>query len=225
MFVGAPPDLDDPALIQRGAGHYENGCAPCHGAPAASRNPIARHMLPAPPALAGHAKNWGPEELYWITPNGIKMAGMPAWPAQQRTDEPWALTAFLRHLPAMGGEEYRRLAFGEVPADGQSRMIELEGLDQNVLETCARCHGLELCRTLLKIDSVVPTKALRYAHMVSSTVNAVHRLLVKGPSTTSPQCLPARPSHRPFSRMERISRSGRGPAARFGHHNSRRLRQ
>jgi len=141
LFVGAPPDLNDPALIQRGAGHYENGCAPCHGAPAAPRNPISRHMLPPPPDLAENVRDWTPEELYWITLNGIKMAGMPAWPAQRRTDEPWALTAFLLRLPTMDGEDYRRLAFGEVPADGRSTMGELEGLDRSVLETCARCHG------------------------------------------------------------------------------------
>ncbi|HYH19858.1 MAG TPA: c-type cytochrome [Azospirillum sp.] len=142
-FVDTPPDLDDIALVQRGAGHYENGCAPCHGAPAEPRNPISRHMLPAPPDLTEHASHWEPKELYWITLNGIKMAGMPAWPAQERKDEPWALVAFLRRLDGMDAQEYRRLAFGEVPADGQSAMNELEWLDQAILETCARCHGYD----------------------------------------------------------------------------------
>ncbi|HEY0834282.1 MAG TPA: c-type cytochrome [Azospirillum sp.] len=144
LFVDTPPDLDDIALVQRGAGHYENGCAPCHGAPAAPRNPISRHMLPAPPDLAEHAGSWTAEELYWISLNGIKMAGMPAWPAPRREDEPWALAAFLRRLGGgMDAEEYRRLAFGEVAADNQSKMSELDGVDRDLLETCARCHGYD----------------------------------------------------------------------------------
>jgi len=143
MMEGDPPNLDDPALIQRGAGHYENGCAPCHGAPAAPRNPISRHMLPAPPFLPDVADDWTDKELYWITLNGIKMAGMPAWPARARTDEPWAVAAFLRRLPGMDAEEYRRLSSGEVPADGRSEMTELEGVDRTVLETCVRCHGTD----------------------------------------------------------------------------------
>lgn len=146
-FVGDPPDLDDPALIRRGAGHYEDGCAPCHGAPDAARNPISRHMLPAPPFLPGHAGDWTDKQLYWITYSGIKYAGMPAWPAQARDDEPWAMAAFLRRLDGMSPEEYRRLAFGEAPPDGdRSALADLETMDgsaRKVLDNCARCHGYD----------------------------------------------------------------------------------
>ncbi|HYG86635.1 MAG TPA: c-type cytochrome [Azospirillum sp.] len=143
MFVDVP-DLEDPALIQRGAGHYENGCAPCHGAPAAPRSPISRHMLPVPPYLPARVANWEPEELYWITHNGIKYTGMPAWPAQQRDDEPWAVTAFLLHLGTMDAAEYRRLAFGEeAPAADKARLVELAGPTEEALRTCAQCHGYD----------------------------------------------------------------------------------
>lgn len=143
----SPPDLDDIALVQRGAGHYENGCAPCHGAPAAPRNPISRHMLPAPPYLPEHVTDWTDAQLYWITRHGIKYAGMPAWPAPERDDEPWALAAFLRRLPDMTEEEYRTLAFGTsgrpaAQAD-RSRLEELAGPTADVLETCAQCHGYD----------------------------------------------------------------------------------
>jgi len=46
------PPLDDPAMVQRGAGHYQGGCAPCHGAPGQERNPVTQRMLPEPPYLA-----------------------------------------------------------------------------------------------------------------------------------------------------------------------------
>ncbi|NUB35444.1 c-type cytochrome, partial [Azospirillum brasilense] len=146
-FVGDPPNLDDPALIRRGAGHYEDGCAPCHGAPDVGRNPISRHMLPAPPFLPGHAGDWTDKQLYWITYNGIKYAGMPAWPAQARDDEPWAVAAFLRRLDGMSAEEYRRLAFGETQPDGDrsalSDLTMLDGSTREVLDNCARCHGYD----------------------------------------------------------------------------------
>ena len=32
-----PPPLADPALVLKGAGHYETGCRPCHGGPGLPR--------------------------------------------------------------------------------------------------------------------------------------------------------------------------------------------
>ncbi|CAO3435139.1 c-type cytochrome [Azospirillum endophyticum] len=154
-FIDPPPDLDDPALVRRGAGHYEDGCAPCHGAPDAPRNPISRHMMPEPPYLPDKVADWKPRELYWITLHGIKYAGMPAWPAQQRTDEPWAVTAFLLRLKGMNAEEYRSLAFGRVQADAHAHVTELTGPTGapagspmvrgmgETLQDCARCHGYD----------------------------------------------------------------------------------
>jgi len=53
LGVPVPPgsDLDDPALVRRGAGHYESGCAPCHGTPGSPPSVVARRMTPAPPYL------------------------------------------------------------------------------------------------------------------------------------------------------------------------------
>ena len=59
---------------------------------------------------------WEPEELFYIVKHGIKFTGMPAWPAQQRDDEVWAMVAFLRTLPDLDAEEYRRLVHGEAAA-------------------------------------------------------------------------------------------------------------
>jgi cytochrome c553 len=58
---------------------------------------------------------------------------MPAWPALERTDEVWAMVAFLLQLPDMPPETYRRLALGEVAVSDHA------GLDG--LAECARCHG------------------------------------------------------------------------------------
>lgn len=159
LQVADPPPLDDPALILRGAGHYAQGCAPCHGEPGAPTNPVVREMTPHPPDLATRIGRWQPEELFWIVMNGVKFTGMPAWPAPQRDDEGWAVTAFLLQLPELSPAAYRRLAegagdngresetAGTPTADDPQRgrkdagLVALTDPPEPILATCARCHG------------------------------------------------------------------------------------
>lgn len=138
----AEPPLDDPALIMRGAGQYDLGCRPCHGATAGDIPRLARTMLPPPPDLNERIHLWRPRELFYIVKHGIKLTGMPAWPSQQRDDEVWAMVAFLRRLPEMGAAEYQRLARGEsiLPFDLGT---EVAPPPEIVAESCARCHGLD----------------------------------------------------------------------------------
>ncbi|MEQ3626972.1 MAG: c-type cytochrome [Celeribacter sp.] len=101
------PDLTDPALIALGAGHYATACATCHAAPGTARTATMRAMVPAPPPIAEAARDWTPEELWWIVFNGVKMSGMPGWPAD-RGDEVWSVVAWLEALnedraPALPG--------------------------------------------------------------------------------------------------------------------------
>ena len=141
------PPLDDPALVLRGAGHYEGGCRPCHGSPELRHPRIAAAMLPPPPYLPDIVDEWEPEELFYIVKHGIKFTGMPAWPALERDDEVWAVVAFLRVMPELDVEGYRRLVFGDEPGDGA--VLPLEGLPdpppvpRAVTESCARCHGAD----------------------------------------------------------------------------------
>jgi cytochrome c553 len=140
------PRLDDPALVHRGAGHYATGCASCHGAPGVPQSPVALEMTPKPPYLPPQIERWEPNELFWIVRHGVKFTGMPAWVALEREDEVWAMVAFLRQLPEMAPEEYRRLALGELTDEPTLRVLD-QGLDrladpfEPVLADCARCHG------------------------------------------------------------------------------------
>jgi cytochrome c553 len=142
----APP-LDDPALILRGAGAYETTCRPCHGSPDLPHPSVARHLLPKPPYLPETVSEWKPEELFYITKHGIKLTGMPAWPAQKRDDEVWALTAFLLVFPELDAQEYRQLVSGGPPQVGGDAAIHgLLGSDEvprGVTQTCGRCHGAD----------------------------------------------------------------------------------
>lgn len=134
------PPLDDQALVLKGAGHFETGCIQCHGSPTQSRSPVALAMTPTPPLLPAKITEYQPEELFYIVKHGIKMTGMPAWPAQQRDDEVWAMVAFLLELPEMEPEEYDNLIHQASSEDGRDH-VEESVLTTSLLESCHRCHG------------------------------------------------------------------------------------
>jgi cytochrome c553 len=144
LGVHAPP-LDDPALVLRGAGHYESGCYPCHGRPGTGIPPVMAAMTPVPPELSGRMNRWTSEELFSIVKHGIKFTGMPAWPVQQRDDEVWAMVAFLRRMPALDAAAYRRLVYGDGSApDGLSRTeADERQVPRAVRDICSRCHGVD----------------------------------------------------------------------------------
>jgi cytochrome c553 len=141
------PALDEPELALKGAGHYETGCLPCHGGPGRRHPRIAQAMTPPPPYLPPRIAKWEPDELFYIVKHGIKFTGMPAWPALQRDDEVWAMVAFLRRLPNLDAESYRRLIQGEAPPDGSvTPMGALTGQPERpraVTASCGRCHGVD----------------------------------------------------------------------------------
>jgi cytochrome c553 len=131
-------------LSTLGAGHFQSGCAPCHGAPGVPINPIAQSMLPPPPDLSTSAHDWRDRELFWIVKNGIKYTGMPAWAAEQRDDEVWAVVAFLKRLPTLDAAGYRELALGGLSVRPQigSEIATTEDTSR-AISVCARCHGAD----------------------------------------------------------------------------------
>lgn len=135
------PKLEDMNLIVLGAGHYEDGCAPCHGAPGRPRNPIAERMLPNPPHLAAVVSSWSPEELFWIVKHGLKYTGMPAWAATARDDDVWSVVAFLRKLPETSPDRYRLLATGGTGRSNQIIALGAANHKSDDLANCTRCHG------------------------------------------------------------------------------------
>ncbi len=128
------PALDHPALVARGAAHYERSCRTCHGSPAAARPPLVMKMTPHPPFLPERMERWDDAELFQIVKHGIKFTGMPAWPAPRRNDEIWAVVAFLRQLPGLSADRYWRQAVGEPHHPGAA---------PSIVEICAACHGAD----------------------------------------------------------------------------------
>jgi cytochrome c553 len=146
LRIEAPP-LDDEVLVLRGATHYETGCHPCHGRSGATPPPVMAAMTPPPPQLTGERlTRWMPEQLFSMVKHGIKFTGMPAWPAQQRDDEVWAVVAFLRRLPGLDAAGYERLVQSPAPIPLDTTAAEQfeDHLTVPVFvrTVCSRCHGL-----------------------------------------------------------------------------------
>ena len=107
--VVVPPSLDAPGRVLRGAACYRDRCVQCHGGPGVRADAIGMAMQPVPGSLIGAARAWRARELYWITRNGIKMSGMPAWQHHLTEDELWAVVAFVQQLPALTPTAYHEL--------------------------------------------------------------------------------------------------------------------
>ncbi len=70
-------------------------------------------MMPTPQYLVTDQAMWSDRELFYIVKHGVKYSAMPAWGAQDRDDEAWALVAFLRQLPKLTTAQYTALAYGD----------------------------------------------------------------------------------------------------------------
>jgi mono/diheme cytochrome c family protein len=104
------PDLNSPVQIKEGFALYHDLCQGCHGAPGIEQTDLSKGLNPSPPDLSESAKDLTSQELFWVTKNGIKMTGMPAWGLTLSDDKIWTMVAFIEQLPGMTGAEYDSLA-------------------------------------------------------------------------------------------------------------------
>ena len=103
------PDLDDDALARAGVNDFNGMCAGCHGAPGKTPEAMGQGLNPPPPDLAESAAEMSAAELFWVTKNGIKMTGMPAWGATHDDDAIWPVVAFMTRLPQLDEPGYQEL--------------------------------------------------------------------------------------------------------------------
>lgn len=117
-----------------GARHYDTACRPCHAAPGEPRSWTMRSMEPEPPHITEAVEGWEPRHLFWISLNGVKMTGMPHWPAENRQDEAWMMAAFLDRVRGMSAEDYAALT---------RRPSSTEPAENALVAYCAMCHGFD----------------------------------------------------------------------------------
>ena len=103
------PNLDDEVLVLAGANDYDSMCAACHGAPGTNPEAVGQGLNPPAPDLAEEAAEMTPAELFWVTKNGIKMTGMPAWGVTHDDDAIWPVVAFMTKLPELDESAYQTL--------------------------------------------------------------------------------------------------------------------
>ena len=93
--------------------NYDAMCVNCHLSPGVKDSEIRNGLYPTPPNLAGATESTHSSQSdarrFWIIKHGIKASGMPAWSKGGMNDEAiWDLTAFLKALPSLTPETYRR---------------------------------------------------------------------------------------------------------------------
>ncbi len=111
------PDLTSPSMIKEGFEHYDEMCVSCHGAPGKEESELSKGLNPHPPYLVRSAKYMDPKELFWVTKNGIKMTGMPAWGTTHSDEKIWAMVAFMKKLPDISAEEYKKMKSESEPME------------------------------------------------------------------------------------------------------------
>lgn len=102
--------------VARGGSVFRHHCEQCHGGPGVAMGVIGLSMQPVPGPLVDAARRWKPHQMYWITANGIKMSGMPAWRFHLNEQEIWDVVAFLGALPGMSPAEYAAIEKPVAPA-------------------------------------------------------------------------------------------------------------
>ena len=96
--------------LRGGLHEFGENCLVCHGAPGVDPGAIGQGLNPGAPDLTlprVQARSDG--ELFWITSNGIRMTGMPAFSPTHEEKEIWEMVAFIRHLPEITDDEGARL--------------------------------------------------------------------------------------------------------------------
>ena len=100
------PFPSSPEVWREALPHYRENCLVCHGAPGVDAGEIGSGLNPAPPDLTlPKVQERTDGQLFWLTAQGIRMTGMPAFAPTHSEEELWKIVAFLRHLPELTDEE------------------------------------------------------------------------------------------------------------------------
>lgn len=103
-------DLNDTGRIRAGMVLYRAHCQQCHGGPGAAPDPLGLGLRPEPVNLDRSAREWEPNEIYWVIRHGLKMTAMPSWEYRMSDEDLWNLTAFVHYLPKLSPPTYLQWA-------------------------------------------------------------------------------------------------------------------
>jgi len=118
--IQAPADLSSAKRVSAGAGLYGEMCATCHLGPGVEPSELAQGLYPQAPQLA-KGSGLTPAEQFWIIKHGVKMTAMPAWGRTHPDPLIWDMVAFIRAMPGMSPEAYRK-AVATAPEEHEEMM-------------------------------------------------------------------------------------------------------
>jgi hypothetical protein len=79
----------------------------CHTPPGREPTIMSMGLNPEAPDLADLVEDMTDAELFWVTKNGIRFTGMPAWASSPYGDQDiWDLVAFMRASVDMQAADY-----------------------------------------------------------------------------------------------------------------------
>lgn len=85
---------------------YRQQCVMCHTPVGRAPLPMAVGFNPQAPGFGPDADDMEDRELFWVTKNGIRFTGMPAWGPTYSDEQIWDIVAFLKTLPEMTAADY-----------------------------------------------------------------------------------------------------------------------
>ena len=101
-----PPPADFVADRDKGFVLYRANCVMCHTPVGRTPDPMAVGFNPQAPAFGPDADDMSETELFWVTQNGIRFTGMPAWGPSLTDAQIRDITAFVMTLPEMTTADY-----------------------------------------------------------------------------------------------------------------------
>lgn len=142
------PDLKRVANVEVGHACYREHCVQCHGAPGVARDPLGRGQLPSPSSLEQSAREWPASHLFYVTQQGVRMSGMPAWEFRISEQGLWSTVAFLKRMPTMTAAEYKQFtassANAECPKPTTAGVYSNERAQLMLRQyACDNCHIIE----------------------------------------------------------------------------------
>ena len=85
---------------------YRRECVMCHTPAGRTPQPMAVGFNPQAPGFGPGADDMTERQLFWVTKNGIRFTGMPAWGPSLKDSEISDVVAFVMALPTMTPADY-----------------------------------------------------------------------------------------------------------------------
>jgi mono/diheme cytochrome c family protein len=124
--IQPPADPASPQRLAVGAGLYNEMCSSCHLGPGVEASELSKGLYPQAPVLA-EAQDLTAGQQFWVIKHGVKLSAMPSWGKTHPDRLIWDMVAFIRRLPGMKPDEYKRLV-ASAPADHDEMMKDMPGM-------------------------------------------------------------------------------------------------